>query len=51
MRQFMLALSVPDSARLLEPHSRNTNQNARYTANLLGERGIEDILLVTSALH
>lgn len=51
MRRFMQALGVPDSALLLEPHSRNTTQNAHYTANLLGERGIEHILLVTSALH
>lgn len=51
MRQFMLALGVPDSALLLEPQSRNTTQNAEYTANLLGERGIEDILLVTYVLH
>lgn len=51
MRRFMVALGVPDSALLLEPQSRNTTQNAHYTANLLGERGIEHILLVTSALH
>jgi uncharacterized SAM-binding protein YcdF (DUF218 family) len=51
MRQFMLALGGPDSALLLEPQSRNTTQNAKYTASLLGERGIERILLVTSALH
>lgn len=51
MRQFMLALGVPDYALLLEAESRNTTQNAEYTANLLAERGINEILLVTSALH
>ncbi|NWN91775.1 YdcF family protein [Marinobacter adhaerens] len=51
MRRFMLALGVQDAALLLEPQSRNTTQNAQYTANLLGKRGIKDILLVTSALH
>jgi len=45
MRRFMMALGVPDSALLLEPHSCNTTQNAIYTANLLGERGISTYLL------
>ena len=45
MRRFMMALGVPDSELLLEPHSRNTTQNAIYTANLLGERGISTYLL------
>lgn len=51
MRRFMSALGVPDSAMLLEERSRNTTQNADFTADILEERGISRILLVTSALH
>lgn len=51
MRRFVDALGVPDSAMLLEERSRNTTQNADFTADILAERGINRILLVTSALH
>jgi uncharacterized SAM-binding protein YcdF (DUF218 family) len=44
-------LGVPAQALLLERDSRDTLQNARFTAPLLRERGIRRILLVTSALH
>jgi uncharacterized SAM-binding protein YcdF (DUF218 family) len=51
MRQVMLALGVPDKAMALEGQSRNTSQNAGFSAVMLADRGIERILLVTSALH
>jgi len=51
MRRFMVDLGVPDSAMVLETESRNTTENARFTADILQERGIQRILLVTSALH
>lgn len=51
MRQFMLAFGVPDKAMVLEGQSRSTSQNARFSAAMLADRGIERILLVTSALH
>jgi len=51
MQLFLRDLGVPDSAMLLETHSRNTRENARYTAQLLGARKMHHILLVTSALH
>ena len=51
MRRFIRALGVPDSAILLEEKSRNTTQNADFTADILARRGIDRILLVTSALH
>lgn len=44
-------LGVPESVLLLEERSRNTRENARFTADMLAERDIRDILLVTSALH
>jgi uncharacterized SAM-binding protein YcdF (DUF218 family) len=51
MRAFMRDLDVPDSAMLLEEQSVNTRQNAQFTTALLRERGISQIVLVTSALH
>ena len=50
-RELLLALGVPAVAILVEEESRNTRQNAAFSARLLRERGIDRILLVTSALH
>lgn len=47
----LLSLGVPRHAILLETRSSNTAANAAYTAALLRERGIDDMLLVTSAVH
>ena len=51
MRQLLTDLGVPAAVMLLEPRSRNTRQNAAYTAELLRPLGVRRILLVTSALH
>jgi uncharacterized SAM-binding protein YcdF (DUF218 family) len=51
MRAFMHDLGVPDNAMVLEEQSVNTRQNAHHTAALLRERGMTQIVLVTSALH
>ena len=51
MRQFAQDLGVPNSAMLLEARSRNTRQNAQFTAEILKDKGVSRILLVTSALH
>lgn len=42
---------VPKSAVLLEKGSANSWQNAFYTKQVMEEKGIKRILLVTSALH
>ncbi|MEZ0469163.1 YdcF family protein [Luteimonas salinilitoris] len=44
-------LGVPASAVVLDDRSRSTRDNARFTAVLAERRGMERILLVTSALH
>src|SRR5690606_460511 len=44
-------LGVPDTAIALETLSRNTRDNANFTGALLRQRGINRVLLVTSALH
>jgi uncharacterized SAM-binding protein YcdF (DUF218 family) len=51
MAVFLQDLGVPAQAVVMEETSRNTRQNAVFSAAMLKARGIEQILLVTSALH
>lgn len=51
MRSFLLDLGVPDSNLVLEDQSLNTTENAKNTVTLLRQRGISEIILVTSAYH
>lgn len=50
-RLLLLRMGVPDSAIVLETHSADTAENAKNTAELLAPRGIQHVLLVTSAMH
>lgn len=51
MARIAADLDIPDEALLREGASRNTRENARYSASLLRREGIHRILLVTSAAH
>lgn len=51
MAQLMQMLGVPEDAMWLEGRSRNTYENALYTHEILEPKGIDEILLVTSASH
>lgn len=51
MLQFLIDLGVPEDRVLLETRSGTTRENALETAGLLEARGIERVLLVTSAEH
>ena len=51
MLQFLIDLGVPEDRVLLETRSGTTHENALETARLLAARGIERVLLVTSAEH
>ncbi|NKE67695.1 YdcF family protein [Ramlibacter sp. RBP-2] len=51
MRLFLVELGVPPAAMVLEPASVTTAENAAFSARLLRQRGIRQVLLVTSALH
>ncbi len=51
MRDFLVGVGVPSQAIVLEGHSRNTDENARFTAEIMKERGWKKIILVTSAFH
>lgn len=51
MADIMHLCGVPDEALWLESESRNTYENALFSAKLLESKGVKRILLVTSALH
>ena len=50
-RVLLVALGVPEEAILLEDRSRNTRQNALFTAEIAADRGLGRVLLATSAWH
>ena len=45
------SLGVPDDKILTETKSVNTTQNARYSAEILRDKGLKTPVLVTSAFH
>lgn len=51
MKEFLVDLGVPSKAIVLEAKSRNTLENAYYSAQILKRLEIQHILLVTSATH
>jgi uncharacterized SAM-binding protein YcdF (DUF218 family) len=51
MSELLQMLGVPDSAIIEEPDSLNTYQNAVNTGKILAQKGIEQVILVTSAMH
>ncbi len=51
MSTIMSLLGVPPEAVWLEAQSRNTYENALYSREMLAEAGLDDIILVTSAMH
>ena len=51
IRALLVAWGVDEQAILVETRSRNTFENAHNTAQLLNNKGIDRILLVTSAFH
>lgn len=51
MRSVLTLTGVPEEAIWLEPKAHNTYENAVYSREILAARGIDTILLVTSARH
>jgi uncharacterized SAM-binding protein YcdF (DUF218 family) len=51
MRDFLLRHGVPESKLIIENRSRSTDENARYTAEILRQKAIRKIVLVTDAVH
>ena len=51
MGEVLTLLGVPADAITLETKSRNTAENARFSAPILEDWGVERVILVTSAMH
>jgi len=51
MKRDAVRLGVPAEAILLEPTSISTEENARFTAQLMADRGLHTAILVTSPYH
>jgi uncharacterized SAM-binding protein YcdF (DUF218 family) len=51
MAQLIQAMGVPAQAMLQDPTSLNTRENAVNVQQIMQQRGIRKILLVTSAMH
>ncbi|TGK15663.1 YdcF family protein [Leptospira fluminis] len=48
---FFLSFGIPKTAILLESQSRNTKENAEYTAEIFRKKGWKSLILITSAFH
>lgn len=51
MADVLVFLGVPSDALWLENQSQNTYENALYSAQMLRQKGITRVILVTSAMH
>lgn len=54
LKQFLISIHIPETDMLIESESRNTRENALYTAALLKQNGLDQsnrLLLITSAYH
>ncbi|MFB6272867.1 MAG: YdcF family protein [Salinibacter sp.] len=51
MKTLLADWGIPADSIVVEPQSRTTYENARLTAQLCRERGLDEIVLVTSASH
>lgn len=51
MAEILQIMGVPKEAMIEEPLSLNTYQNAVYTKKILEEKGIKQVILITSAFH
>lgn len=51
MADLLALIGIPADAVLLQPNSQNTYEDTLYSSVMLRERGIDEIILVTSAMH
>ena len=51
MQQILHLMEIPADAIWLQDQSQNTYEDALYSAEMLHEKGITEIILVTSAMH
>ncbi len=51
MAKLLELMDVPDKALWLQPRSENTHDDAELSAQMLKDKGMKRVLLVTSAMH
>jgi uncharacterized SAM-binding protein YcdF (DUF218 family) len=51
MATILKSMGIPEDALWLETRSQNTYENALYSKQLLDQKGIKKIILITSAMH
>ena len=51
MADILMLMGVPEEILILQNQSQNTAEDAQYSAELLRELGVDEIVLVTSASH
>ena len=51
MTELLMLMGVPGDAILQQPMSQNTYEDALYSAELLAELEVSEVILVTSAMH
>lgn len=51
MREILMLTGVPEEVILGQSQSENTYEDAVYSAEILAERDINEVILVTSAIH
>ncbi len=51
MKEILILTGVPETALWLEDQSQNTEENALFSARILKEKGVSQVLLITSAMH
>lgn len=50
-KRFLVSFGIPEDKVIIEKDSKNTRENAFYTARILAEKNKKKIILVTSAFH
>lgn len=51
MAEILTRMDIPESALWLQNQSQNTAEDALYSSQMLKEKGISRVILVTSAMH
>jgi len=51
LRDFLVSVGIPPEDVITEERSRNTHENALFTAQLLQDKPKDNLLLITSAMH
>lgn len=51
LKEFAVSMGIAEQQIIVEKRSRNTFENAKYTAQIARENGFDTLLLITSSFH